>query len=340
MKKIVVWLLCAALLFACAACEGKTNQEEASVSPGEATDALQTEPAEQPTAAAEPDTPAPSDAPATDAHEPTEEPTAEPAPESTETPAVSELPMVYNLYNEVGTGVSEAEMFRYDIDFDGEEEVISFRLDVDEGTTTILIDDREVTFDISSMLNQVVLIDLDPETPYLNLLVELDWGSDDYVTTEVHLENGEPVKGVETGGVWIDEAGQVIVYERCEFLGTRFFGGVAQGESLTASFDGWHDCHYPTEEEIQEEFDLLVDFGDLLHTTMEIPCTINGKNAKIAKDSYVYVLRINPGEQMAEISTLDGKIAVLSYTVGEDGWPYRINGVEQDECFDNILHAD
>ena len=339
MKKSIIWMLCALLLL-CAACAGKPDTE---------TDQT-TEPAvEQPTEAPTPEsimdipTPEPAGEQPTEAPTPesildipTPEPTAEPTPEDDTTG----LPMVFNLYMEVGLSVSEAEMFRYDVDGDGKEEVISFRLDLEEDTTTILIDDQEVLFDISSMLSQVVLIDLDPDTPYVNLLVEIDWGSDDYVTTEVHLENGVAVKGVETGEIHVNEDGQVVVYDRCEFLGTHFIGGVAKGESLTADFSGWFDCYYPSEEEIEEDFEMLVEFGDLLHAVRDIPCTINGKNAKIAKDSYVYLLRINPSEQLAEVCTLDGKVAVIAYTVGEDGWPYLIGGVAQDDCFDNILHAD
>ena len=329
MKKILAWLL-AALMPLCAACAGKPD-----AAPEKTEEPVVEQPTEAPTPESTIDVPT---------AEPNAPETVEPEGQPTEAPTpgydTAGLPMVYNLYEEVGWSVSEAEMFRYDVDFDGREEVISFRLDEDADTTTILIDDQEILFDISCLLYEAILVDLDPATPYVNLLVVIDWGSDDYVTTEVHLENGKAVKGVETGEVRIDEAGQVIVYQRCEFLGTRFLGGVAHGDSLTAEFDGWFDCYHPSEEEIREEFDLLVEFGDLLHTVTDIPCTINGRNAKIAKDSYLYVLRINPAEKIAEVCTLDGKVALIAYTIGEDDWPYMINGVAQDDCFDNMLHAD
>jgi hypothetical protein len=335
MKKTIVWLLCGLMLL-CVACSGKpeTGSEKTAEPVAEQpTETPEENPEPTPGSIVDTPTAEPTDVPENPA---TDEPTEEPTPAYDTTG----LPMVYNLYEEVGFSVSEAEMFRYDIDFDGREEVISFRLDEDEDTTTILIDDQEVRFDFSSILSQVVLIDLDPETPYVNLLVEIDWGSDDYVTTELHLENDVPVKGVETGEIRIDEEGQVIVYQRCEFLGTRFLGAVAQGESLKADFSDWYDCYHPSDEEIREDFELLVEFGDLLHATRDIPCTINGKNAKIAKDSYVYLLRINPSEHLAEVCTIDGKVAVITYTIGEDDWPYMIDGVAQDDCFDNILHAD
>ena len=265
------------------------------------------------------------------------EPSSVTAPVTTPVPAFTTR--IYDVYREVGSSVSEAEMFRCDIDFDGKEEVISFRLDTEHDTTTILIDDREVLFDISSQLTQVVLIDLDSETPWINLLVEIDWASDDYVTTEVHLENGQPVKGVQTDAIGITEDGDVIVYRDCDFLGTRSFGSVATGELLTVSAE-WFDCHHPSEEEIRDEFDSLVEWGDLLHTTREVPCMIHGKPAKIAKDSYIYLVRINPAEGLCEVCALDGTTAVISYTLAEDGWPYLIDGIPQDDYFEYILFAD
>ena len=264
-------------------------------------------------------------------------PTGEQTEEPGEAPRFE--PQAYQPYREVGTGVSEAEMFRCDIDFDGSEEIISFRLDKENDDTIILIDDREVLFDESAQLLEVILVDLDAETPWINLLVEIDWASDDYVTTEVHLENGVPVKGVTVGGVSLDESGNVIVYDRCEFLGTRFLGGVCVGETLVMT-EEWFDCRHPAEEEIRDEFDSLVEWGELLYAVREIPCTINGKSAKLAKGSYIYPVRINPTAKLAEVCTADGITAMIAYEIEEDDWPYLIGGIPQEECFDNILFAD
>lgn len=322
MKKTAVLLSCLVLL-ACLACT-------AVPSPGENPDQIviatesaalptpgQTESGEQ-TAAAQPGEP----------EQQTAQPTGAPG-----------LPIVYNVYEEVGGNVSEAEMFRYDIDFDGKEEVVSFRIDIENDDTIIRIDEKEVLFDFSSQLIEVILIDLDPETPWVNLLVEIDFASDDYVTTEMHLENGEPVKGVQTEGVSVDENGGIVGYFRTDFLGTRSCRCTCSGEALTPD-TVWLDCWYPSEQEIAEEFDELVEYYDLQITKREVPCTINGKTAKIAKNSYVYLKRINFRDGLAEICTVDGITAIVSYYEEEGGWGYQIDGLSQDEYFDNILYAD
>ncbi|MBR6039426.1 MAG: hypothetical protein IKP38_02955 [Clostridia bacterium] len=339
MKRIVILLLCSVSLF-CLACTGDAPQtgepDHPIVIETENTPEIIEQQTAQPTDAVAGQTEKPAEA--TPAGETVQvEPTGVPTPVETPVPAFKT--QVYDVYHEVGTSVSEAEMFRSDIDFDGKEEVISFRLDEENNTTTILINDMEVLFDTSSQLTEVVLIDLDPETPWINLLVEIDWASDDYVTTEVHLENGQPVKGVQTGGIGITEDGAVIVYGDSDFLGTKTFGAVATGESLTVEAE-WFDCHHPSEEEIRDEFEVLVEWGDLLHTTREVPCTINGKPAKIAKDSYIYPVRINPVEGLCEVCTLDGITAVIAFTLDEDGWPYLIDGIPQDDYFEYILYAD
>ena len=324
MKKLMITALCLLLLMG-VACTGNAPQTGEPENTPEIIEQQTTEPVAGQTEKTAETTPA------------GETVQVEPTVAATSVPAFKT--QVYNVYQEVGSSVSEAEIFRCDIDFDGKEEVISFRLDAENDTTTILIDDMEVLFDTSSQLTEVVLIDLDPETPWINVLVEIDWASDDYVTTEVHLENGQPVKGVQTGGIGITEDGAVIVYGESDFLGTKTFGSVATGESLTVDAE-WFDCHHPSEEEIRDEFDVLVEWGDLLHTTREVPCTINGKPAKIAKDSFIYPVRINPVEGLCEVCTLDGITAVIAFTLEEDGWPYLIDGIPQDDYFEYILYAD
>lgn len=253
------------------------------------------------------------------------------------------LPLVFNAYQEVGVNVSEAEMFRYDIDGDGEEEIISFRLDENQNKTIILVDEQEIPFDCS-VLSQVILIDLDPQTPWINMLVEVDWGSDDYITTEMHFENGKPVKGTATEAVSVNRDGRIVVYYRTDFLGTKSCWCTCSGEALTPDSD-WLDCHYPTEQEIAEELDELAEFCEVQYTKREVPCTINGRNAKLAKGIYIYPVRYNLREKLAEVRTLDGKTAIIAYTDAsenddDDVWGYLIDGISQDEYFDYILYAD
>ena len=261
--------------------------------------------------------------------------TAEPV---VETEDESGLPIVYNVYEEVGFSVSEAEMFRRDLDGDGTEEIISFRLDQEEYSTTILIGDRSVFFDESSMLSKVILTDLDPATPWINLLVEIDYASDDFFTTEIHLENGVPVKGAQTGAVYVSGKTQ-LMFERTDFLGTRSGSCGFHGEQLTPDSD-WYDCDVPFAEQLAAEHGEMIECGRLYHTVREVPCTINGKNAKIAKDSYIYMTRFNPSAKLAEVCTMDGITAFIAYSFAEDTWEYRIGGIPQDDLFDNLFYAD
>lgn len=314
MKKVFLILLCLAMLFS--GCSGRKAAESKSA------DTAVPEPVTDPVPAGQ----------ATDA------PVAATAEPAAETADASGLPIVYDVYEEVGFSVSEAEMFRYDLNGDGTEEVVSFRTDEDAYSTTILIGDKSVYFDESSMLRKVILIDLDPATPWVNLLIEIDYASDDYFTTEVHLVNGVPVKGAVVGAVYVSGKTQ-LMYERTDFLGTKSGSCGFHGEKLTPDSD-WYDCDVPSAEELANERGDLIEYGRLCHAVKEIPCTINGKNAKIAKDSYIYMTRFMPSGKLAEVRTLDGVTAVIAYTDDPDDWVYRIGGVPQDELFDNLFYAD
>ena len=155
----------------------------------------------------------------------------------------------------------------------------------------------------------------------------------------MHLENGKPVKGAITEGVFVGEDGKLTMYRRSEFLGTKFGHCGCSGENLLPESE-WYDVWYPSEDEIMNERYELIEYGDLLHTVREIPCTINGKSAKLAKDSYFYMTRFNPTEKLAEVCTLDGVTATVAFTLDDNDWPYLIDGVPQDDCFDNIMYFD
>lgn len=332
MRRISAILLCALLLLPLACAKRKPTEI-----------GIATEPVADPIAIETAKIPEPSDATPDVTSAPQigttgEDPAETPEAERTETPqtqAYSALPIECKIDWEQ----KEGELIRFDIDSDGREETISYRMDVENDDTIILIDEKEVLFDFSAQLTEVILIDLDPETPWVNLLVEIDFASDDYVTTEVHLVNGEPVKGVRTEGVSVDENGRVVVYFRTEFLGTRSCSCTCSGEALTPD-TVWLDCWYPSEQEIAESFDELVEFYELQIAKRDVPCTVDGKEAKIPKDSYVYLRRINLQEKLAEICTVDGITAIVAFTEDEESWRYLIDGVSQDEYFDNILYAD
>lgn len=324
MKRTILFLLCSLLALgtACTRIQlppVENTQEPIAQSPGSAEPSVQ-------------DTAAPTE---TVVGIQTEAPTEPTGTENCDNPG---LPKEFDVYKEVGWNVAEAEMFRCDLDEDGKEERVSFRLDEADDTTRILVDDLSIELDVSCMLYRVILCDLDPAKPGLNLLVVIDEASDDLVTTEVHLENGALVKGtVVYDGVSTDGK-QLYLSRRTDILGTKYGSDTCSGESLTPD-TGWFTCWTPTDDEIIEERDDLIEYGDLLHTVREVPCTINGKAAKLAKDVYIYMTGFNE-EHLVEARTLDGKTVQIQFGLTDDGWPYTIDGVSQDEYFDNIFYAD
>lgn len=328
MKRYLLFLLCALLTLSVACIQITPKVPEATEEPI----AQVTEPAEA--------TPAPTEA-VTDA--PTETP-GEPATDAPTEPTGTEncdqlgLPKAFNVYEEVGWNVAEAEMFRCDLDGDGKEERVSFRLDEENDTTRIMVDDLSIELDVSCMLERVILADLDPTVPGLNLLVVIDEASDDLVTTELHLIDGALVKGTVIGCGISAGDGKLYLSRGTDILGTKEGVDTCSGMAFTPD-TGWFTCWAPTDDEIIENRDELIEYGVLLHTVREVPCTINGNPAKLAKDVYVYMTGFNE-DLLAEVCTLDGKTARIQFGITDDGWPYTIDGVSQDEYFDNIFYAD
>lgn len=266
-----------------------------------------------------------------------EPPSHSPEPEQ---PAGPELPLVFNLYDAYGFSAVEGTMFEYDFDRDGTPEPITFSLDPEADTTTIAAGEQSVTLGVSSMLDSAILLDLDPESPRLNLLVVIDEASDDYVTTELHLENGALTAGPVTYGraAWAD--GKLKVCEPFDLLGTMIGERVYGGDSMEPESDWIALTDALTEEELNESFDDLKEFGTLLHTAHRLPCETDGAQAWIAEDSYVYCRRARVDRTEAELVTLDGVVAVIRPVYDSETETYRIDGVNVEDYFDNLFYAD
>lgn len=320
MKRIISILLCTAFVL-CLACtrapktDGPTA-EATGVSMIVVDPVPETTPAVQETEAPAADTPAP-------------EPTAEVVPD------LSMLPISFR----IDWDREESRLITFDIDFDGEEETISYSVDKENGTTTIFMDDQPLVFTESCILEKIIFIDLDPETPWANMLVTIDWASDDYVTTEVHPENGTLVKGVEREYITLDEDGTLISFERTDLLGTKDGWRHVIGEQLEAKSE-WLACDPLTKNDLTVDREWSIELGKLLHATRDIECTIDGAPAVIPTGSYVYMLRFNEARTLVEVQIEGGSTAMLSIGRIPDEWTYLIAGVPQDDCFDNIFYAD
>lgn len=366
MKKLTAIVLCIMAVL-CAACgesaptgqqtEQLTNplftesEKPQSETPGE--DNVQIKPGES--------APAPERTP-----EPTEAPTEAPAPEPTEAPTPTpeptpqqvygapqsfkptkaltddQLPVVYRMYDMNPKGKKEAQMFTYDLNRDGKAEKISFKLDTKKNRTTITAGKKSIRLDEGSDLVSAMLVDLDPETPYTDLVVIIDMGSDDYVTIALHVADGKLVRGETLEGVMVGLGTDGVMrrYEDTDLLGTHSGSCACHGEHFTPD-DEWLGFYERTEEEIQEEISRLEDFSWLLLLKRELPCSINGEPATLPVGTMLYLTRFHASRTLAEVRTTDGVTAVITFTTDEDGWPYLINGIPQDDYFEyELLYAD
>lgn len=240
-------------------------------------------------------------------------------------------------WQELTSGV----MFEADLDQDGAAEPISFTLRPnDEWATAITWGESTVVLKEGDEFKEAAVLDLDPESPFYNLLVVVDCGSDSYATVELHPENGQLTRGRTVYGSWEWADDALWFYEMTDFLGTAFGKRTYSGDDLHPDSQWLTMTNIPTAEELTTEREDLIEFGVLLHTILPVPCTVDGQPASIPADTYIYRLRFRAGEELCEVCLTDGTVAQIACTVGEHGWPYLIDGVDQIDCFDNLFFAD
>ena len=295
----------------------------------------------------------------------TEEPTSEPTPESTEEPTPTprptpqviygapqsfkptkalkddQLPAVYRMYEMNPKGKKEAQMFTYDLNGDGKAEKISFKVDYKKNRTTITAGKIKITLKDGAEMTKAILIDLDPTTPYTDLLIEIDTGSDDYITIPLHIEKDKFVRG-ETFGYMLSVGSDGALYrsEGTDLLGTQSGWRSCHGEQFIPD-DEWLDVSLPTEEDLKNYKEHLGDYGWFLQLKRELPCTIDGEPATLPVGTILYMTRFHESRRLAEVRTLDGVTAMIEFTMDEDSWPYQINGISQDDYFEyELLYAD
>ena len=272
-------------------------------------------------------------------------PTPTPAAEAAGTPPTEEAPPALRslLRYEFGD-LSEGQMFSFDLDQDGVEETFSFALRPDdEWATAISMDDSTVVVAAGDEPVSAEILDLDPASPFYNLLLKLDYGSDSYVTVELHPEDGELVQGPMIWGSYSlhDDA---LSFSECSYLLGTFFGKrTYRGDNLTPD-SVWLEVTAPTEEELQTDLAGLMDVGTVIHCVKPVPCVIDGQAATIPEDTCMYVIRFMESDVdlVAEVRTLDGIVAQLLFYDDEDEPhdPDRICTMETDEYFDNLFWAD
>ena len=260
---------------------------------------------------------------------------------ATPAPQTQGLLQTYSFYDQPDwEHLTSAVMFWADLDQNGVEEPVSFTLDRDEWTTAITWGESTVVLEEGDDLVAAAALDLDAESPFYNLLVTMDYGSDSYVTVELHPEQGQLVRGpvVEGGWEWVD--GGLWFHQRTDFLGTSFGKRTYSGDGLLPDSDWLIMSYIPTSEEMEEDREALIDVGVLLHAALPVPCTVDGQPTVIPADTYVYRLGFRDDDRLTEVCLPDGTRALIACTVGEHGWPFLIDGRDALDYFDNLFFAD
>ena len=231
-------------------------------------------------------------------------------------------------------------MFEADLDQDGVAEPVSFTLRPNDAwATAITWGQSTVTLDSDEFVSAAVL-DLDPASPFYNLLVVVDYGSDSYVTVELHPEQGRLVKGRTIQGSWTWAEDALWFSERTDFLGTASGRRTYSGDGLRPDSPWLEMSYVPTAEELKTDREDLIEEGVLLHTVQPVPCTVDGQPDLIPADAYVYRLRFRCDDDLTEVALPDGAVAQIACTQGEHGWPYFIDGRDMLDYFDNLFFAD
>ena len=264
---------------------------------------------------------------------------AGPTPAPADGPQVAGPFLSYRFFEQEGwENRTSGVMFEADLDQDGVAEPVSFALRTDDWATAITWGKSTVVLESDEFVEAAVL-DLDPASPFYNLLVVVDYGSDSYVTVELHPENGKLVQGATIGGSWTWEDDQLWFFQRTDLLGTASGKRTYRGDDLHPDSEWLTMAYIPTAEELKGEREDLIEFGTLLHTIRPVPCTIDGQPSFIPADTCLYRLRFREDDALMEVALLDGTVAQIASSLSEDDW-YLIDGRDMTEYFDNLFFAD
>lgn len=249
---------------------------------------------------------------------------------------ISPLPLYYeatleDFENKNGT------IFSYDIDGDGEEEELTWKLDEKEWDLDFTWGDNE--FSVKCMyLERAILTDLDRSSPFINLIITADYASNDYQVNDFRIENGkvEPHRWM-----WGDmhlEDGKIINYEATNCLGTGDGKRPYAGDELEPETEWLEDVtieRYPSSYDRNK----LIDMGVILTASKDIPCEIDGKESVIPKGSIIEKKAFRADGTACEVEVEGIGKAVIKMERNAKDYQYYIAGELQDNYFKTIMYA-
>ena len=233
-----------------------------------------------------------------------------------------------------------------DLDHDGTEESVGYSLDSEKKELTISVNDQSVTVSDVDMLFSGILIDLDPLSPYDNLLLNVSNRYDESSVVFLHFENGAlTIDRTEQFASASLESEKLALSARCWLMGTYFGNRTYHGEDLLPDSEWYETGVLDTVKDMKREEQ--IEFNWLFEVVSDLPCTIDGKPAVIEPGTWVYLLRWKDTDDFAEIMTEDGRIATLAFTPEYDQYldgttyvkAYLIDGVDAETYFDNLCMA-
>ena len=133
--------------------------------------------------------------------------------------------------------------------------------------------------------------------------------------------------------------GDVYFRESCHLLSGISGTSLRSGRVLRAVASQWVETGVldRVKDMTREE---QIEYHDLIKTVRDLPCTIEGTPAVIEAGTWLYVLRWEENGTLMEMQTEDGRFATLTfareYDQSRDLEFYTIDGVDAEDCFDNL----
>lgn len=263
-----------------------------------------------------------------------------PEPSDASTPAAEpessheDMPQVYENGEKVYDGFSDTVLFRDDWDLSGEPCEIRLAVDREQFTVTVT-DGRRTSEPIHpnidlkyNGLQRAILLDLDPDTPYRDLVLVILGEEDTYFTIVMHPDGDRIAVTKRLIGECIWDGTSLIMNEWTALLGDGSGWRRYSGEELTPESD-WLVCESPNS--------IALDHVAWLKTVRDLPCAIDGKPAVIEGGTLLYRTRFNNDAGLVEVCTEDGTIAQITF---DDPDLCTIDGVYQEEYFEYLPLSD